>query len=87
MHISRISDGSRKVLSVQELLGMEGPVVTMQEIFRFVHTGIDVDGRVLGHFEATGIVPRCVERIRVTGLDLPPEIFERGRRFAVGGGS
>jgi len=84
VHISRVSDGSRKVLSVQELLGMEGPVVTMQEIFRFVPTGMDIDGRVLGHFEATGIVPRCCERIRVTGLDLPSEIFERGRRFLPG---
>jgi pilus assembly protein CpaF len=84
VHVSRISDGSRKILSVQELLGMEGPVVTMQEIFRFAPTGIDVDGRVTGHFEATGIVPRCIDRIRVTGLDLPSEIFERGRRFPVG---
>jgi pilus assembly protein CpaF len=84
VHISRISDGSRKVLSVQELLGMEGPVVTMQEIFRFVPTGMDEDGRVKGHFEATGIVPRCCDKIRVTGLDLPSDIFERGRRFPVG---
>jgi pilus assembly protein CpaF len=83
VHISRISDGSRKVLSVQELLGMEGPVVTMQEIFRYVATGMDEDGRVKGHFESTGIVPRCCDRIRVTGLDLPPDLFERGRRFAV----
>jgi pilus assembly protein CpaF len=84
VHISRISDGSRKVLSVQELLGMEGPVVTMQEIFRFVTTGIDAEGRVNGHYEATGIVPRCCDRIRVTGLELPADIFERGRRFAAG---
>jgi len=84
VHISRIADGSRKILSVQELLGMEGPVVTMQEIFRFVPTGIDADSRVMGHYEATGIVPRCCDRIRVTGLDLPSEIFERGRRFVVG---
>jgi pilus assembly protein CpaF len=86
VHISRISDGSRKVLSVQELLGMEGPVVTMQEIFRYVPTGMDEDGRVKGHFEATGIVPRCCDRIRVTGLDLPSDIFERGRRFQVEAG-
>jgi pilus assembly protein CpaF len=85
VHISRISDGSRKILGVQELLGMEGPVVTMQEIFRFVPTGIDEDGRVKGHFEATGIVPACTERIRITGLDLPSDLFERGRRFVVGG--
>jgi pilus assembly protein CpaF len=84
VHVSRISDGSRKVLSVQELLGMEGSVVTMQEIFRFVPTGIDAEARVKGHYEATGIVPRCCDRIRVTGLELPAEIFERGRRFAAG---
>jgi pilus assembly protein CpaF len=69
---------------VQELLGMEGPVVTMQEIFCYVPTGMDEDGRVKGHFEATGIVPRCCDRIRVTGLDLPPDLFERGRRVPVG---
>ena len=81
VHVSRISDGSRKVLSVQELLGMEGPVVTMQEIFRFVPSGIDADGRVKGHFEASGIVPRSLDRIRLAGIEVPGEIFERGRRF------
>jgi pilus assembly protein CpaF len=81
VHVSRLSDGTRRILSVQELLGMEGPVVTMQEIFRFVQTGLDGDGKVLGHFEATGIVPRCSDRIRLSGVDLPHEIFERGRRF------
>ncbi|MBI5710593.1 MAG: CpaF family protein [Candidatus Eisenbacteria bacterium] len=81
VHVSRISDGSRKVLSVQELLGMEGPVVTMQEIFRFVPSGIDAEGRVKGHFEASGIVPRCLDRIRLAGIEVPGEIFERGRRF------
>jgi pilus assembly protein CpaF len=84
VHVSRISDGTRKILSVQELLGMEGPVVTMQEIFRFVPTGIDGDGGVMGHFEATGIVPRSAERIRLAGGELPSELFERGRRFAAG---
>jgi pilus assembly protein CpaF len=84
VHVSRISDGSRKILSVQELLGMEGPIVTMQEIFRFVPTGIDADARVKGHFEATGIVPRCCDKIRVTGLELPADLFERGRRFIAG---
>jgi hypothetical protein len=44
---------------------------------------MDEDSRVKGHFEATGIVPRCCDRIRVTGLDLPPDLFERGRRFPV----
>jgi pilus assembly protein CpaF len=81
VHVSRIADGSRKLLSVQELTGMEGPVVTMQEIFRFVPAGFDAEGRVIGHFEATGIVPRCLDRMRVAGLDVSPRLFERGVRL------
>ena len=84
IHVARLSDGSRKVLSVQELLGMEGPVVTMQEIFRFVPTGVDGDGRVRGHFECTGIVPRCIERIRLVGVEISNSLFERGRRLEGG---
>jgi pilus assembly protein CpaF len=80
VHVSRLSDGTRRVLSVQELTGMEGAVVTMQEIFRFAQTGVDPDGRVRGHFEATGIMPKCAERIRLAGVDVPNAIFERGRR-------
>jgi pilus assembly protein CpaF len=82
VHVSRMSDGRRRIMSVQELLGMEGSVVTMQEIFRYVPTGRDPDGNVLGHFEATGMVPRVAERIRLCGVDLPNELFERGRRLA-----
>ena len=81
VHVSRIADGSRKILSVQEIVGMEGPVVSMQEIFRFVPTGFDEAGRVVGAFEATGIMPRCIERMRVAGVDLPSRLFERGRRL------
>jgi pilus assembly protein CpaF len=81
VHVSRMSDGTRRILSVQELLGMEGSVVTMQEIFRFVPTGVDTEGNFTGYFEATGLVPKCSERIRLAGVDLPSEIFERGRRF------
>ncbi|HKQ56733.1 MAG TPA: CpaF family protein [Candidatus Eisenbacteria bacterium] len=80
VHVSRMADGTRRILSVSELLGMEGNVVTMQEIFRFVPTGVGNDGRLNGYFEATGLVPKCGERIRLAGVDLPMEIFERGRR-------
>jgi pilus assembly protein CpaF len=79
-HVSRLSDGRRRILSVQELLGMEGSVVTMQEIFRYVPTGLDAEGNVTGYFEATGLVPKCAERIRLAGVDLPNDIFDRGRR-------
>jgi pilus assembly protein CpaF len=81
VHVSRLADGQRKLLSVQEILGMEGPVVTMQEIFRFVATGVDADGKVNGHFEATGMVPKCLDRIRVTGIDSPSNLFERGTKL------
>ena len=80
VHVSRMADGTRRILSVQELMGMEGNVVTMQEIFRFMQTGVDKTGKVVGHFEATGIMPRCVDRIRLAGVQVPNEIFERGRR-------
>src|SRR5262249_32278314 len=83
IHVSRMSDGTRKILSVQELLGMEGPVVTMQEIFRFVPTGISDEGKVRGYFEATGIVPRCIDRIRLAGVEISNHLFERGRRSEV----
>jgi pilus assembly protein CpaF len=81
IHVSRISDGTRKILSIQEVMGMEGSIVTMQEIFRFTSTGVDADGTVKGYFEATGIVPRTLERMRLAGMDLPTELFERGRRL------
>jgi len=84
VHVSRTADGSRKVLSVQELLGMEGPVVTMQEIFRFQQTGMGEDGKLRGYFEATGIVPKGMDRLQATGVQLPISVFERGRRM-VGG--
>jgi len=75
IHVARMSDGSRRVLSVQEVLGMEGPVVTMQEIFKFVSYGIDADGRVVGEFQPTGIVPRSAERLRLAGIALSPNLF------------
>jgi pilus assembly protein CpaF len=80
VHVSRLADGTRRILSVMELMGMEGSVVTMQEIFRFAQSGLDSAGKVKGHFEATGIMPRCVDRIRMAGVQVPNEIFERGRR-------
>ena len=76
VHIARLSDGSRRVLSVQELLGMEGPIVTMQEIFRFRSQGLDRDGRVQGVFEPTGILPRCTERLKLSGVTWSAGLFD-----------
>jgi len=77
VHVSRISDGTRKILGIQEIVGMEGAVVTMQEIFRFVRAGVKTDGKVSGHFEATGVVPHFAEQVRLAGTDLTG-MFERG---------
>jgi pilus assembly protein CpaF len=77
VHVSRISDGSRKVLSISEITGMEGPVVTMQEIFKFTRTGVRGDGKVEGRYEATGVVPHFLEQVRLAGTDCTG-IFERG---------
>jgi pilus assembly protein CpaF len=81
-HVSRCADGRRRIMSVQEIVGMEGNVVTMQEIFRFVTTGRDKEGMITGYFESTGLVPRCADRIRQAGVELPSDIFERGRKAA-----
>ena len=76
VHVSRMSDGTRKVLSIEEIVGMEGSVVTMHEIFRFVRTGIGHTGIIQGRYEATGIVPHFTERVELAGTDLSG-IFQR----------
>ena len=74
---SRMSDGSRKVTSISEITGMDENVVSMQEIFRFNRKGVGPDGRVVGAFEPTRIRPRFMERLRIAGILLPPDLFER----------
>jgi pilus assembly protein CpaF len=73
---SRLSDGTRKVTSISEITGMEGDVITMQEIFVFEKAGVTQEGKVVGRFRATGIRPKCAERLRTAGIHLPPELFE-----------
>jgi pilus assembly protein CpaF len=75
IQVARLSDGSRRLVSLQEVTGMEGEIITMQEIFRFTQTGVDERGRVLGHFGPTGIRPRCAERIAAHGIDLDGSLF------------
>jgi len=72
----RMIDGSRRVTSLQEVVGMEGEVVTMQEIFKLERHGIDEDGKVIAELVPTGIRPRFVEKLGVEGIDLPEEIFK-----------
>ena len=73
---TRLSDGSRKVTSVSEITGMEGEVITMQEIFLFEKMGVTQDGKVIGRFRATGVRPKLCERLRASGIHLPADMFE-----------
>jgi len=75
IHLSRLRDGSRKITQVTEIAGMEGDIITLQDIFVFEQTGVDADGRVLGHMRATGLRPRCAERFELEGIQVPPDIF------------
>ena len=75
IQVGRLSDGRRKLLSLSELTGMEGDVVTMQEIFRFRQTGVAADGQVLGKFEATGIRPKFIEQVMAHGVTLSADLF------------
>jgi pilus assembly protein CpaF len=74
---TRMSDGTRKVTSVAEITGMEESVISMQEIFSFERKGIGPDGKVIGVFTPTRIRPRFLERLRISGIVLPPVLFER----------
>ncbi len=75
VQLSRMRDGSRKVTSVSEITGMEGDMITMQDIFVFRQTGFDDKGKVLGKFSATGVRPMCLEEIKYKGIKLPNDIF------------
>ncbi len=76
VQISRLSDGSRKLMSISEVTGMEGPVVTLQDLFLFRRDGFDENGRVRGRFEATGIRPKFSEKLLAAGIQLPSELFQ-----------
>jgi pilus assembly protein CpaF len=75
IQIARMPDGSRKLISVSEVTGMEGQVVTMQDLFRFEQRGIDSDGRIQGEFKPTGIRPQFAEKFEIAGIQLPPDVF------------
>jgi pilus assembly protein CpaF len=73
---TRLSDGSRKITSISEITGMEGDIITMQEIFLFEKIGVTQDGKVIGRFRATGVRPKCCERLKASGIHLPGDMFE-----------
>jgi pilus assembly protein CpaF len=82
VQITRLSDGTRKISSITEITGMEGEVITMQDIFLFDRSGINEDGKVVGRFRATGIRPKCSDRLAASNVRLPTDMFEHVRVIA-----
>jgi pilus assembly protein CpaF len=82
IQVSRLSDGQRKVISLQEITGLEGDVISMQEIFKFDQTGLAANGAVQGHFVATGIRPKFAQRLRTRGITLSDDLFEPTHRWS-----
>ena len=75
IQLSRFSDGKRRLVQLSEIVGMEGEVITLQEIFQFRQEGIDQDGNVLGRIRPTGIRPKCADRLKANGFALPASMF------------
>ena len=76
IQVSRLQDGTRKIVSISEVLGVQNEKVHLQEIFAFERVGVSASGQVQGRYRATGVVPRVMERLRVSGIALPPNVFE-----------
>ena len=77
IQLTRFEDGSRRVVSVQEIEGMEGDVITMSEIFKYMRSGVSDDGLVLGEFCATGVVPKCIGLMKQKGLKVDMSVFSQ----------
>jgi pilus assembly protein CpaF len=76
VQLSRLSDGKRKVTSIAEITGLEGDIIQMQEIFKFVRTGTGPDNSVVGHFQATGVRPRFLHDLTAMGVKIPGSYFD-----------
>jgi len=83
IHIARLADGTRKVTSLQEITGMEGNMITLQEIFSFQQTGIDAENRVRGRFRFHGVRPRFIEKFKVAGIKISSALFDPNRSMEV----
>jgi pilus assembly protein CpaF len=83
VQIARLMDGSRKIVSFQEITGMEGEIITLQEIFSFEQTQVDTQGAVRGRFRATGIRPKFVENFKARGIPLPLDLFNPGKVYDI----
>jgi pilus assembly protein CpaF len=79
VQVSRLLGGDRKIVRISEVTGLEGDNFVMQDVFLFRQTGVDEQRRAQGYFEVVGVRPKCLERLDVWGVGLPPETFERRR--------
>ena len=75
VHQARLQDGSRKITHLTEVLGMEGDIITMQDIYLFEQSGVDEKGKVVGRFKATGIRPKFMDKFEASGIKVPPGMF------------
>jgi pilus assembly protein CpaF len=78
IQVSRLSDGTRRIVSIVEVTGMEGPVTATQEIFRFKRKGVSPSGEVIGEFETTGVRPTFMERLKIAGVEISTDLFAEG---------
>ncbi|WP_082494503.1 CpaF family protein [Methylobacterium sp. Leaf108] len=76
LQLQRLSDGRRRVTSISEVTGMEGEVIQMQEIYRFVREGVDTNHQVIGAFRATGVRPKFLQELKAQGIDMPGQAFD-----------
>jgi pilus assembly protein CpaF len=82
VHVTRMADGTRKVTAISEITGMEGDVISIQDIFVFDRMGLNAAGKVCGRFRATGIRPHCSDRLMAAGCVLPPDMFDHVKVIA-----
>lgn len=75
VHLARFSDGVRRVTKVAEITGMEGQIITMQDLFQYKQTGVDSEGRILGYMTATGLRPSFADKFTLAGVQLPESVF------------
>ncbi|WP_425273986.1 CpaF family protein [Paraburkholderia lacunae] len=83
IQVARLTDGRRKIVSIQEITGMEGEVINLQEIFTFKRSGVDKDGKVCGHFCATGVRPKFSERLQAFGVAVPDTLYDPTHHYPV----
>ena len=75
VQIARLRDGSRKIINIAEVTGMEGDIITLQDLYFFENHGLDKDGRMTGRFLSSGLRPQCIDKLAMNGVNLPPELF------------